>query len=420
MIWALLLVLALALPGVTVAQAPAMPQPQVSAAVKSALARPDLAASGLTAEGRDRGRPRPLTLRLSLGQPVPYRTFMLADPPRLVVDFREVDFSGLDPAALPGADLVPALRWGRFRPGWSRLVMELPGPYALERATQSAADPAAPALLEMRLRPVSDTDFTPQPNAMSALWDLPQPATPIARPEASVAKPLRIALDPGHGGIDSGAQAGGISEAALVLSYARGLSESLTRAGFEVVMIRDEDIFIPLERRMTLARDAGADLFISLHADALPAGEAAGATIYSWAEGASDRAARQLAMLHDRADLLAGVDLGGTDDEIATVLMSLARTDTGPRSVNFAKFVASEMARADLRMHRRPVQSAAFSVLKAPDIPSVLIELGFLTDSQDRSNLTDPGWQARMVAAITRAASGWAQDDAARTPLLRR
>ncbi|QFQ87114.1 AMIN domain-containing protein [Paracoccus kondratievae] len=388
---------------------------------RSALATVDLAHSALSAEGRDRGRPRPMDLRLTISQPVPYRVYFLDGPPRLVVDFREIDFSGTRAGDLPGRELVPALRWGRFRPGWSRLVMELPGPYALRTAIQRPAEGGARgALVQLRIEPVGQKDFVTRGNALSALWDLPAPAavTPLP-PRRTGDKPLRVALDPGHGGHDPGAQVGAISEAALMLSFARELTEILTRAGFEVVATRQDDSFIPLERRMTLARAAQADLFISLHADALPAGEAAGLSIYTWNPQADDRASRELAMRHDRTDLLAGLDLAGTDDQVAAVLMDLARTETHPRSEAFAKFAVSELNRAGIAMHRRPVRGAAFSVLKSPDIPSVLVELGFLTDAGDRANLFDPDWRARTAQALARAVGLWAQDDAARAALSR-
>ncbi|GLK64112.1 N-acetylmuramoyl-L-alanine amidase [Paracoccus kondratievae] len=388
---------------------------------RSALATVDLAHSALSAEGRDRGRPRPMDLRLTISQPVPYRVYFLDGPPRLVVDFREIDFSGTRAEDLPGRELVPALRWGRFRPGWSRLVMELPGPYALRTAIQRPAEGGARgALVQLRIEPVGQKDFVTRGNALSALWDLPAPAavTPLP-PRRTGDKPLRVALDPGHGGHDPGAQVGAISEAALMLSFARELTEILTRAGFEVVATRQDDSFIPLERRMTLARAAQADLFISLHADALPAGEAAGLSIYTWNPQADDRASRELAMRHDRTDLLAGLDLAGTDDQVAAVLMDLARTETHPRSEAFAKFAVSELNRAGIAMHRRPVRGAAFSVLKSPDIPSVLVELGFLTDAGDRANLFDPDWRARTAQALARAVGLWAQDDAARAALSR-
>ena len=322
---------------------------------QSALARVDLARSSLVAEGRDRGKPRPLELQLALSQPVPYRVYFLDGPPRLVLDFREIDFAGSDAQALVGRELVPALRWGRFRPGWSRMVMELPGPYALTMATQSPDQGGTGgALVKLRIDPVAQDQFVTRGNALSALWDLPAPAAVAPLPPRRAAdRPLRIALDPGHGGHDPGAQVGAIYEAAVMLGFARELAEVLTRAGFEVVLTRSEDSFVPLERRMTIARSGKADLFISLHADALPAGEAAGLSIYTWNQQADDRATRELAMRHDRADLLAGMDLAGTDDQIADVLMDMARIETQPRSEAFAKFAVSELNRAGIVMHRR-------------------------------------------------------------------
>lgn len=380
----------------------------------------DPARSGITAEGRDRGKPRPLDVTIGLSHAVPYRVFFLADPPRLVVDFREVDFATNSPDALTGADLVPALRWGRFREGWSRLVAELPGPYALSTAIQSQPDSGA--IISLRLDPVRERDFTVRNDTMGALWDLPENAAPLAAPRGvpGVNRPIRVAIDPGHGGIDPGAQVGPISEAAVILGFSLELAETLRRSGIEVVATRDSDIFVPLERRMTIARAGGADVLISLHADALPEGQATGVTIYTWDPAANDRAARELAARHDRDDLLAGVDLEGTEDEIVQTLIDLARTDTQPRAGNFAGMLASDFSRSGFEMHRRPVRGAAFSVLKAPDIPSVLIELGFLTDDRDRANLLDPAWRGRMAGSITRAVLAWAADEQARAALLRK
>lgn len=379
------------------------------------VSRLDLAQSALVAEGRDRGRPRSMDLTLALSQPTPYRVYFLDGPPRLVVDFRQVDFTGTDPAALTGRDLVPAIRWGRFRQGWSRMVVELPGPYALSFTAQQQTPLGA--LLRLRIDPVKPEAFVTRGNSLSALWDLPQPADIAAPPQPRGDRALRVAIDPGHGGHDPGAQVGAISEAAVILGFARELTEALNRAGIEVVPTRTDDSFVPLERRMTLARAGAADVFISLHADALPEGQAAGLSIYTWDPSADDRALRQLALRHDRDDLLAGVDLQGTDDEVAGVLMDLARSETQPRSESFAKFVVSELNGTAISMHPRPVRGAAFSVLKSPDIPSVLIELGFLTDPGDRANLFDPDWRARTAAAISSAVAKWAKDDASRQQL---
>lgn len=419
---ALCLLMFLALPAL--ADGPARQGTPAEGAARAGLARVDLAQSSITAQGRDRGRPRPLELRLRISQPVPYRVYFLDGPPRMVVDFRQVDFSAADARELPGADLVADLRWGRFRQGWSRMVVELPGPYALRSALQSpVAGGAGGALVQLQIEPVKGDAFVTRGNALSALWDLPQPAgdsDSTAKPAAPGARPLRVAIDPGHGGHDPGAQVGAISEAAVILGFAAELAEELTRAGFEVIATRRDDSFIPLERRMTIARAAEADLFISLHADALPAGEAAGLSIYTWNQDANDRATRELAMRHERSDLVQGLDLARADDQVVDVLMDLARLDTQPRSESFAKFVVLELRQSGIGMHRQPVRGAAFSVLKSPDIPSVLIELGFLTDAGDRANLFDPDWRQGTARAITRAISGWAQDDAARAALARK
>lgn len=385
----------------------------------AAEARVDALASSLSAEGRDRGRPRPLTLSLALDRAVPFRTLILDAPPRLVVDLERADFGGFDPAALTGADLVPALRWGPIAPGRARLVAELPGPMRLvSAATRRTGDEA---VLTVRLEPVSPEDFAPDGTgaALPQLWDLPQPA-PVQPSVGRAPGPLRVALDPGHGGIDPGARADGLVEASLMLTMAEEIAAELRGRGAEVTLTRADDRFLPLERRMTAARAAGSDLLISLHADALPEGEAAGAAVYVWNPEADDRATRELALRHDRDDLLAGLDLAATDDEIARTLMDIARLDTQPRSENMAAFLVSAFALGRIAIHKRPVKGAAFSVLKSPDIPSVLIETGFLTHPIDRANLADPQWRSRLAQAIARAVLAWAADEEARAPLLRR
>lgn len=380
------------------------------AALAEGPVRLDVAASAITAEDED------LALVLRLDHPAPYRVFLLDDPKRLVIDMQGLE-ADAEATRIPGAEAMEAVRAGPFRPGWGRLVFELRAPYAVIEAVQRTGSEGQGATLRLRLSPVAAEDFDGAPNAMSALWDLPQPTTPVVDP--SRPQPLRVAIDPGHGGIDSGATAEGLREADLMLDFGRELTEKLIRAGFEVVLTRRKDAFVGLEARMTEARASGADLFISLHADALPEGQAAGASVFIWNSQADDRASRQLAARHDRADLVAGLDLQGTDDQIAGTLMDMARADTQPRSEAFAKHLSSHLAQAGLALHRNPVKGAAFSVLKSPDIPSALVEMGFLTDPSDRANLVNPEWRARMAQAIAGAVTDWSQDDTARAALRR-
>lgn len=371
----------------------------------TALARFDPSASHVRDDGAG------IDLQFAISQPVPWRLRVLDNPPRLVVDTREVEWRGAASLARTGTG-VRDLRAGTLRPGWSRLVAELSGPMGVTQAgMQTGADGA---VIAIRLDPVAQDDFAeraarPDPDD----WALPEPEDlPAIQPRGD--GPLVVVLDPGHGGLDPGAERDGQTEAALMLTFARELKEVFLRAGgVQIVMTRSEDVFVPLEERLSIARAAGAHVFLSLHADALAEGEATGATVYTLAEDATDRAAEALAERHDRDDILAGVDLSSADDLIAQVLMDMARTETMPRTDRLAETLKVEIKEAGLPMHRHPRQAGAFSVLKAPDIPSVLIELGFLSSPRDFRRLTDPEWRGKMAVAIQTAVMDWAKEDAA-------
>ena len=398
------------------AQTGAEPAPPAQAAAARET-RFDPAASSITAQGRDRGDPRPLQLSLAVGNRAPFRVYLLDAPPRLVVEMKGLSLP-TGPSPVTGAELLAGLRWGPGLPGWGRIIAELPAPYAVDRATILGPDAGAGAAIRLSLVPVEAEDYAPRTDVMTALKGLPEPAaqttsSATGAPAGPGDGRLRVIVDPGHGGIDPGAQVDGVSEAALMLQFATELAAALEHAGIEARLTRGDDRFIALERRTTAARGARADLFVSLHADMLPKAQAAGATIYVWNPASNDRAAQDLAARHDRDDMLAGVDLDGTDDRVARALMDLARTRTQPASEAFASHLSSELALSDIGMHRRPVQGAAFSVLKSPDIPSVLVEMGFLSDPVDRANLLNPAWRGQMAQAITRAVTNWRADQAA-------
>lgn len=357
-----------------------------------------------------------ITVDLGLSQPVPWRVRLLDGPPRAVIDFREVDWTGI--AGIPRKTTrVTGLRAGSYRPGWSRLVLELGGPFTVASA---AMQTDGPTTVRLRLAPAAQADFAaaaaqPDPEG----WALPDPAA-LPPPARRGDGPVIVVLDPGHGGIDPGAERDGETEANLMLTFARELKEVLLRdGGFKVVMTREEDVFVPLETRISIARAAGAHVMVSLHADALAEGEAEGATLYLLAEEATDEAARALAERHDRDDLLSGVDLSAQDDLVATILMDMARTETAPRAERLAAALEGAIKGEGLKMHRHPIQSGGFSVLKSPDIPSILIEAGFMSSKSDLARLRDPDWRARLADAIRDGLSAWLREDAALSALRR-
>lgn len=357
-----------------------------------------------------------LALDVEMTQAVPWRVFSLADPARLVIDFSELDWTGVDEAALATVPGVAEVRTGLFRPGWSRIVVTLEDPFLVDEAGMRR-DSDTRSRVSVRLTATDAETFAGTVGApASAVFTMADALPPVRRGEG----PLVVMLDPGHGGIDPGAEREGIRESDLMLTFARELKEVLLRQdGVEVVLTREEDVFVPLEERVSMARAAGADIFLSLHADALAEGRANGATVYTLAAEATDIASQKLAERHDRADLLAGVDLSETGDEVALVLMDMARTETRPRSDALADAIVEGIRDATQSTYKTPRLEAGFSVLKAPDIPSVLIELGFLSSKRDREKMVDPEWRLRAAEGIRNAILGWALEDTAAQERLR-
>lgn len=381
----------------------------------SGLARVDDGASTLT-DARGGAR-----LELALSQGVPFRVFTLSGPDRLILDFREVDWTGFDEAAFNESARISAVRTGSFRPGWSRLVADLSEPMLPRDVALERTDPGA--RLSLTLRPARRAAFDAAAGAPhDPRWDLPEPRG-IAAPRDG--GPLRVLIDPGHGGIDPGAIVEDVQEADLMLRLAREVKEALLRSdafaqGVEVHLTRETDVFVSLERRVAIAHEIGADLFLSLHADKLAQGVARGATVYTLSETASDAASAALAERHDREDLLAGIDLTGKDDVVAGVLFDIARLDNTPRSQALAAAVAAGIENATGAVNKHPIKQAGFSVLKAADIPSILVEAGFLSTEADLRNLTDPIWRAGFAAGVRDGIAAWAAEDAALAPLRRK
>ena len=382
----------------------------------SGLARIDAEASQV----RDAGQGAEVSLGLSQG--VPYRLFTLDGPPRLVLDFQEVDWTGLTADKLVQGEQVTAAQFGTYVPGWSRLVLQLSQPMKVSAAAMAVDQVTAAARLAVSLEPATAQEFAASAGApQDPRWDLPAPEEMQGRAARDENAPLLVMLDPGHGGIDPGAETEVVVEKHLMLQFARELGEALLRSGqFTVMMTRDDDYFVSLERRIAMAHQAGADVFISLHADTISEGRAHGSTVYTLSKEASDAASAKLAERHLRGDLLSGTDLSQADDRVTGVMLDLARQETQPRSDALAAALIDGLRAQGKPINNRPLRSAGFSVLKSADIPSVLVEIGFLSSKRDLKNLVDADWRAKAARGILNGLITWRAQDDARRALVRK
>ena len=340
-----------------------------------------------------------------MSRKVDLRVFTLADPYRVVVDIPQVLFRLPPKTGETRRGLVKAFRYGLIMQGGSRIVLDVIKPVRVEKAFMLEPAEGQPARMVLDLVPTDRESFL---RALKPDNKTPPPPEAVRKPEApekADPRPL-IVLDPGHGGIDNGTKAAsGESEKALVLDFALQLRDQIEKAGkYRVLMTRTDDTFVPLAERVRIARSHQASLMISIHADALKKtdGEAQGATIYTLSDTASDAEAARMAEAENRADVIAGIDLSSEPDNIAGILIDFAQRETKLFSLHFARTLANEL-KTVARLHKHPLKSAGFKVLKAPDVPSVLLELGFVSNQQDLKMLTSGAWRTRTVASTVQA-----------------
>jgi N-acetylmuramoyl-L-alanine amidase len=338
-----------------------------------------------------------------------YRVFTLVGPDRVVVDLDEVEFKIAD-SARSGAGPVKAMRFGLFQPGTSRVVLDMASPHLIETAAL-AARPGGGSELVLRLAPASEGEAAGRSGQIAASTlvqtaSLASTPLPSLKPRAPGAPPPRIviAVDAGHGGLDPGALGvSGTYEKSVTLSYAREIKAQLERSGrFKVVLTRDSDRFLRLRDRIAIARRAGAQLFISLHADSHPNDDFRGASVYTLSEEASDSEAAALAAKENKSDLIAGIDLSNENEVVTSILIDLAQRETKNLSAQFASMLVGQLGR-QTRLLRNTHRFAGFAVLKAPDVASVLIELGYLSNRTDEKQLLSASYRAKVSQAVTRA-----------------
>jgi len=360
---------------------------------------------------------------LDLDKPIQFRAFALADPYRVVLDLPQISFKLGAGTGVAGRGLVKAFRYGLVMPGGSRIVFDLTGPAKIAKSYVLEAANGQPPRLVLEFEEVDRTAFVQllapenRPELRPAIADANAGAANagVAQPDASIVtastqppdkRPV-IVIDPGHGGVDNGTQAGGgdIMEKNLVLGFGLALRDKIEKSGkYRVVMTRTDDTFIPLNERVKIARNESASLFVSIHADALPRGEgdAQGATIYTLADKASDAEAERLADAENKSDAIGGVNLTDEPTEVADILIDLVQRETRTFSNRFARTLMGEMKNT-VRMHKHPLKSAGFRVLKAPDVPSVLVELGYVSNKGDLEHLVSEDWRNKTVGSMAQA-----------------
>lgn len=345
-------------------------------------------------------------LTFDLSGPVEATARPITDPDRIIVDFPEVNFQ-IDPsvgrvAAPRVGALVKAFRFGLFGPGKSRVVMELARPACpVKVTTKQIANGAAPSRLIIELKHCATEVFV----ATAREANPPPPAPAPERVGSSVAAgPPVIVIDPGHGGVDGGAMGErGIVEKAVVYDYALELKSRLEESKkFKVVMTRNSDAFVSLGDRVRIAREANAALFISIHADALSETDVSGTTVYTCSDRASDAEAARIAERENAADNVGGADSRKEKAGVADILFDLKRRETRAYAHIFSRGLVAQWLGTG-RLNHNPERSAGFVVLKAPDFPSVLVELGYLSNAEDVANMTSAGWRAKTATAMVGA-----------------
>lgn len=344
-------------------------------------------------------------LVLELSAAVAYKIFTLADPYRVVIDFPEVIWRVPRTRMRAAKGLVTQFRFGLFQPGNSRVVIDTTAPVAIARHFIIPAKAGNPMRLVLDLKTVTRAAFLSGPrNVQSPDWRRPA----RRRPPPSAQSPSNgrrvVILDPGHGGVDPGTiGVSGVYEKSITLAVAKTAKKILEASGrYRVVLTRTRDVYVRLRDRFEIAHRNKAELFLSLHADSIPNKNIRGGSIYTLSDKASDKEAEDLARRENKSDIIAGADLTGYAPEVSRVLIDLAQNDTNRESWYLARNLVAELKLA-IRLLRASHRFAGFEVLKSPNVPSALIELGYLSNRIDEKNLKKPKYRRRIGEAMLRA-----------------
>jgi N-acetylmuramoyl-L-alanine amidase len=353
------------------------------------------------------------SFQLKLDEAMPFKVYSLNYPNRIVLELHTAAYNSLEDFDIKSSPLLGEIKFKNLVSGWSTITIPIDNPAKVQNlAMKPHKVDASKVVLSFELFPIVQQEF----DGIVEIFSHPiidQPSVTIKNNfYDSKNNNLIVVIDPGHGGLDPGAQVKTIREADLMLSLAQVVVEEIKRLdNTEVILTRTSDQFTSLDKRLMLAVQAGADLFISLHADTVEKGKAYGTTVYTLSKEASDQASARLAARHGGNELISGVDLTGADTAITSALMDLLRRENTVRSDAFSKSIIKNLEDLSIKLNSKPSRKANFSVLKLPSVPSVLIETGFMSASSDLQNLQDRDWAEKFAVAISSGILEWVAGD---------
>jgi len=351
--------------------------------------------------------------RLKLDEMVPFKVYSLNDPNRIVVELDTSTINSVDDLEITSSPLMGEINFLKAIEGWSAISIKLKTPMKVQNLTMKPLTlDSSKVELSFELFPINQKEF----DGIVKLFgnDIHDERLVNINKDFDYNKnnKLIVVIDPGHGGVDPGAQVKTIREADLMLSLAKVVAEEIERLdNTTVILTRTIDEFTSLDERLMLAVRVGADLFISLHADTVKKGKASGSTVYTLSQEASDQASARLASRHGGDELISGLDLTGTETAITSALMGLLRSENTVRSYAFSEAILKNLENFSIKLNPTPLRKANFSVLKLPSVPSILIETGFMSTSSDLKNLQDRDWGEKFALAISSGILEWVAKD---------
>lgn len=352
-------------------------------------------------------------LRLKLDEAVPFKVYSLNYPNRIVLELNTETHKNLNDFDIKSSPLLGEIKFKKLVDGWAAITIYIDRPAKVQNLTMKPNKlDSSKVELSFELFPIVQYEFDRIVEIFSGTG-IDEPAVTIENNfNDNKNNKLIVVIDPGHGGLDPGAQVKTIRESDLMLSLAQVVVEEVKRLdNTEVILTRTSDQFTSLDKRLILAVQAGADVFISLHADTVEKGKASGSTVYTLSQEASDQASARLAARHGGNELISSVDLTGADTAITAALLGLLRQENTVRSNAFSKSIIKNLEDFGIKLNPKPSRKANFSVLKLPSVPSVLIETGFMSTSSDLQNLQDRDWAEKFAVAISSGILEWVAAD---------